>query len=245
MDKLNNIKATLKKSEDFSSPPPQVDIVSTHEVYIIDKNGERGRKICGAQRKDAPAGYVCLRPAGANTSHPGWSQCKQHDTALTNGNNTSLWATMNRGAGLPVNLSEFLENTNHIEDKHMRMVDDDIKLLYALQAGLITRDPMTQSDLDMVVKITDRILKAKEMKRKLEKEVQLDTKTVKEFINQIFGLIVANASRNVAKSIMTEILDKVIIPFNTQNRISGNDFSYEPESEEIINRLGDKDGSGK
>ena len=79
----------------------------------------------------------------------------------------------------------------------------------------------------------------------LEKEVQLDTKTVKEFINQIFGLIVANASRNVAKSIMTEILDKVIIPFNTQNRISGDDFTYEPESEEVMKTIGDKNGNGK
>jgi 2-hydroxy-3-keto-5-methylthiopentenyl-1-phosphate phosphatase len=124
----------------------------------------------------------------------------------------------------------------------MRLVDDDIKLLYSLQADLITRDPMTQSDLDMVVKITDRILKAKEMKRKLEKEVQLDTKTVKEFINQIFGLIVANASRNVAKSIMTEILDKVIIPFNTTNRITGEDFKYEPEALEAITEKKEKDG---
>lgn len=243
MDKLNNIKATLKKSEDFSKPPTEVDKVTAQEVYIIDEKGERGRRICGAQRKDAPAGFLCLRPAGANTQHPGWGCCNQHDTALTNGNNTSLWATMNRGAGLPVNLAEFLENANHIDEKHMRLVDDDIKLLYSLQAELITRDPMTQSDLDMVVKITDRILKAKEMKRKLEKEVQLDTKTVKEFINQIFGLIVANASRNVAKSIMTEILDKVIIPFNTNNRISGDDFKYEPEAIEAFNEIEDKDGN--
>ena len=41
---------------------------------------------------------------------------------------------------------------------------------------------------------------------------------------------------------MTEILDKVIIPFNTNNRISGDDFKYEPEAIEALEERKDPDG---
>jgi len=234
---MNRLKRKFDKNEEFKGDPPVIEKVSPLEAYSLKENGERNRRICGAQRRGAPQGWYCMRPAGSGTTHKGMGPCKFHDTEITKSTNTSLWYILNKGAGLPAVLGEYLENAENIQEDHLVKVDDDIKILYALQSFILSRDPLTNLDIDLVLKVSEKIFKAKELKKKLDKEVKLDTKTVKEFVNQIFSLIISNASQNVAKRIMTDILDKVVIPFNTEGRVKGNDFSVNAEYEEVVEQL--------
>ena len=135
---------------------------------------------------------------------------------------------------------EYFENAQIIEEKHLTSVDEDIKGMYALVSYVMQRrrdleNPeegyLTNQDIELVMKITDKIIKAKELRPKLKKEVSLDTTTVKAFVDQIFKIIMQNAAKNVGKRILTEIMDEVIVPFKTQGRIVGKEFDYKKESD--------------
>lgn len=246
----NSTVKDTEKSLTTTQSKPSVDKVSAYEVYLLDKKGTRTRKICGTQRNNQPAGYLCLKAAGDGTQHPGYAQCSYHDRQLTNPNNTSLWLQLNRQAGVPANLLEYLENAEIVQEEHLSSVDDDIKGLYAIMSYVMSRrrdheNPdegyLTNQDLDLMLKINDKILKAKELRPKLQKEVSLDTATVKTFVDQIFKIILANAAKNVGKRIMQSILDEVIVPLKTQGRIKGGEFDFQPASEEIVAEVIEED----
>jgi hypothetical protein len=241
LDKKKQLENTVKKAGQLAnSTKPKIDKVSPYEVYLVGENNQRTRRICGTQRNSMPEGYVCLKLSGDGTDHPGYGQCTYHDRQITNPNNTGLWQDLNRQAGLPANLMEYFENAQIIEEKHLTSVDEDIKGMYALVSYVMQRrrdleNPeegyLTNQDIELVMKITDKIVKAKELRPKLKKEVSLDTTTVKAFVDQIFKIIMQNAAKNVGKRILTEIMDDVIVPFKTQGRIVGKEFDYKKESD--------------
>lgn len=239
MEERKQLKTTIRKAGQLAhSSKPKVKKVTPYEVYLIDSKGRESKRICGTQRNSMPEGYYCVNVAGEGTDHPGWGQCQYHDRQLSNGQNTGLWLTLNRQAGLPANLLEYYQNAEVISEEHLSTVDDDIKALYALQTYILSRRRdenedgyITNQDIDLVMKLTDKIFKAKELRVKLKKEVSLDTTTVKAFVDQIFKIIMANAAKNVGKRILTEILEEVIVPFKTQGRIKGTEFDYAPTAD--------------
>ena len=128
-----------------SQPPlskaskPLIKKLNPNEAYLVDDHGRPTQRICGTQLSSEPAGHLCLKPSGTGTNHPGYGPCGFHDRQLTNLKNTDLWADMNRSAGMPVNLMEYLQNAELIEEKHLSAVDTDIKLLHAIQLYVMNR----------------------------------------------------------------------------------------------------------
>jgi len=209
----------------------EVEKVSSFESYVIE-NGVRTKRVCGRQRKNKPKGIVCLHPAGAHTVHPGYGQCSLHDNSITNSNRTNVWALLNIEAGLPSTLKEVFENAQLIDDIHLSEVDDDIKMMYALVGDIVHKGeevPLTSRDIDRVMGILGKIIKAKETRAKLNKEVKLDATTVKEFVNQIFEVVISLAPKDTARRILVQIMDEVIAPFKTAGRITGDEFDYQIE----------------
>jgi len=212
-------------------PKPDIEKVSNYEVYQLDRDKKRIKQICGVQRNNAPEGYVCLKPAGHGTNHPGTGPCKAHDRQLMNPNNTSLWHKMNRSQNLPSTLMEFMENATEIEETQLAMVDEDIRMLYALQSYFLEskskpdkdgkEKELSYDDIELSLKIINSIISAKEKRVKLKKEVVLDASTVKVFVDQVFKIIVGNTNQAHSRRILTEILDNVIMPFKHSGRIAG------------------------
>lgn len=229
-----------------SSTKPTFKKLNPYEVYLVDKKGRLKKRICGTQLSQLPEGYVCTNDPGLGTDHPGYAQCNVHDRQITNSNNTGLWLKLNRDAGLPENLLGFLENAAQIEEKHMVSVDDDIRSLYAILLFVMQKrkDPsdgdkgyLTNSDIETILKIMDKILKAKELRIKLNKELHLDMSTVKSFVDQIFKIIVSSTAEPIGKRILTEILEHVIVPFKTKGRIVGKDFEYDVGADKLYSRI--------
>jgi|TARA_Y100000310_G_scaffold338690_1_gene429125 hypothetical protein len=247
MDDKTQLKTTLRKADKLAnSTKPKVKKISSYEIYLLNKKGEQTKRICGCQLNNMPEGYVCVKGAGDGTDHPGWGQCNFHNRQITNTNNTGLWLELNRKAGLPNNLMEFLENAQIVEEQHLNDVDEDIRALYAIQTYVLARrrdteNPedgyLTNRDIELLIKITDRIFKAKELRPKLKREISLDTTTVKAFVDQVFKIVMSNAAQNVGRRILQEIVDEVIVPFKTQGRIVGDEFEYSPASEKIVQSL--------
>jgi len=74
--KRSEIHESTKKA--IAKGPPNVHEVSPYEVYLINPDGTRGRRICGAKRANLPPQYVCLMPAGKGTDHVGVGRCRIH-----------------------------------------------------------------------------------------------------------------------------------------------------------------------
>jgi len=220
--------------------------VSPYEVYLLDEGGNPSKRICGVQRNNRPKGHLCHMDAGAGTNHPGVGPCSSHDRQLANPNNTSLWHKLNREHNLPSTLMEFLENAQDIEDRILASIDDDIKFLYALKAYFLEKRgrnadgkeiDLSSDNIELALKITDTIIKAKEKRVKIKKEIVLDATTVRAFIDQIFRVIVANTNQAHSRRILTEILDGVILPFKQSGRISG-DIGFTNNTRKIAKDVG-------
>ncbi len=248
----NITNALQRAGEVIRERIPHVDQVSPHEVYLLDAKGKRARRICGAQRHKLPIGYVCLQIAGAGTEHPGEGACSAHDLYLINPNNTSLWNTMNRGKNLPANLMELMENAQLLEETHLSAIDEDIRMLYVLVQNTLDRNSihvlnpdtgeqeltfsMGSHDTELVMKLLDKVIKAKQMKAQLHKELAMDSTMVKAFIDQIFKIIVTSVAPQQSRRVMEEILEKVIVPYRTKNRIKGAEFQYEPSAADMAGK---------
>ena len=247
------------------STKPSYKKLNAYEVYLIDNKGRTIKRICGTQLSNLPKGYVCTKPAGAGTDHTGYAQCDIHDRQLSNPNNTNLWLELNKKAGLPANLLGFLENADLIQEHHLTSVDEDIKNLYGIMLyvmqkrrvgkkgkkdnegneeetvlsdeGLSDEGLLNNEDVEIILKITDKILKAKELRLKLNKELHLDANTVKSFVDQIFKIIVSSVAEDVAKRMLTEILENVITPFKTKGRIKGDEFEYDLEADKLYTQI--------
>jgi len=241
-----------KKSPQESKP--LVTKKDENEIYLINEHGDKLYRICGVQRNNMPPGYVCINRAGYKTVHVGWGPCNKHDRQLTNSNNTGLWARMNEKAGLPKNLLGFLEHTQDLEDSALAQVDGDIQGLYGMLLYVLNRKretidekkdgkeaeevgTLSSDDIELILKITDKIFKAKELRLKLNKELTLDMTTIKSFIDQMFKVILANAGAAVGKRLLAAILEEVIVPFKTQGRIKGEGFEYDLKEGKLFKEI--------
>ena len=250
------LNSAFRRGGKIKDPPPEIEIVSPHEVYLLDEEGDRVRKICGRQKSGFPKGYVCEQSAGHGTNHPGVGNCKKHDSSIPNPKNVGLWDRLNKDQGLPSTLAEYLENASDIEERHLTSVDEDIKALYGLftyqmskrkKAALAKGDideeqqlQLSNADLELALKIMDKILKAKEVRLKLSRELTLDTSTIKMFVNQIFQVATQKLPEHQAKMLLNAFLDQVIIPFQTKGRIKGGDFEYSPMSGQLMGDIKDE-----
>ncbi len=236
-----------RNGETVQATKPQIKRVNYYEVYLVDSRGRKKKRICGVQKNNMPQGYVCTNPAGADTDHPGIAQCSFHDRQITNPTNINLWARLNLENKLPVNLMELLESTKQIEETEMVRVDDEIRLLYALQGYLMSRAKplvdeegnkteegyLSSDNIELLMKLSDKILKAKDLRVRLNKELVLDTASVKSFVNQIFKIISEQASEAIARGIMVDIMEEVIVPFKTKGRMRGADLTFDEETGRI------------
>lgn len=61
------------------SSPPVIEEVSPKEIYLLDNNSHRVKKICGFMDGEWP----CTISAGLNTLHEGIGRCKKHEGTPT------------------------------------------------------------------------------------------------------------------------------------------------------------------
>lgn len=228
---------------------PLVTKKSESEIWLINPHGDKLYRICGIQRKDMPLGFVCINRAGYKTAHVGQGLCNKHDLRLTNPKNVGAWAKLNEKAGLPQNLLGYLEHTAKLEDTFLAQVDEDIKGLYALILYLMNRrkkepekgegkeEPeegfLVTTDIDLILKITDKIFKAKDLRLKLNKELTLDMTTISAFVDQMFKVIMANTGEKVGKVLLDTILKEVILPFKEQGKIKGDGLIFDAKTKEL------------
>lgn len=190
-------------------------------VWLVDSDGTKLRKICGHR----PAqGTPCLSPAGRGTDHPGFGKCRSHSRSkLFN-------VVLSRAHNYPTNFLELLEHSSQLESLQLNSLDPEIQMLYTLQNYILTmerdeRVHLSIEEIQMLQSLTSDIIKAKTVKAKIQRELKMDSTSIKEFIDQIFGLIAQRVDPAKAKLLFADILNQVIVPFQNKDRIAGDKVS--------------------
>ena len=235
----------------------KTEFITDDEIYLLTEENKRKRRICGRKVYGLPHPlFLCLNTAGSGTQHLGIGACQHHefsgDKALVQKRLNNLWAMMNTEAGVPSNLADMIEHAKQIDRKFLEVIDPDIRILYALLGcivgkGLNDEDTISPRNISQATKIIDKIVKAKYLRKQLEKETKLDVTTVSLFVREIFDIIKKFTPEMTAQQILTNVLEKVIKPYKEQNKIVTN-AEYEIEDavikefKEIVPGLGDRDG---
>lgn len=235
---LKSIGESLKKAQTLLKSPPLriLEIPEVSERWLVDEKGTKLRKVCGHWNSFSQR--PCLFPAGFGTNHFGKGSCRKH----SRGGLYNL--ILNAENGYPEKLGELLSHVESLDEREIIPLENEIKILYALQQYVMsnTIDGVLNLDqIDIIRKITSDLVKTKAIKHKIQREMKLDNTTVKEFVNQIFKTISENIKGPESKRLMTEILNKVIIPFQNTDRIGKSDVLGEEKVHRYLGSPEDED----
>lgn len=194
----------------------RVERVTAIEVYLI-RGSTRFKRICGSNA--TYSGNVCTYDAGYRTDHPARGFCWLHETTAS----VAAWnQIVSQGDDNDRPLVRYLRNAASITPHQLRELDGDIMFLHALvgqaQDG---KTILSSADLELIRKILADIVKAKETKAKIERDIKFEAESIKNFVNQVFSVVVSQLDPATARRIMNLVMDKVILPLEATDKISG------------------------
>lgn len=72
-------RQSARDAKRLNSVPPQIEEINPREIYLLDLDGHRVKKICGFKDEEWP----CTISAGSGTLHEGIGRCRKHENSLT------------------------------------------------------------------------------------------------------------------------------------------------------------------
>jgi len=201
----------------YQPPEIRIERVSAVEVYLLSGTS-RYKRICGSTA--TYSGGVCIYEAGLRTNHLGKGFCHLHETNQSN----AAWNLILRNEVDPETkpLLQYLQAAGGLSDSQLSDLTGEIQMLYSLIATVQhNKSILLPSDMDLIRKILGDLVKAKEVKSKIEKEVKFEVEGIKSFVNQVFSVIVAQLDAATARRVMNMIMEKVIMPLEATDKLSG------------------------
>lgn len=201
------------------------EVVSEYEVYMLDENGDRGKRVCGAKIKD---GGRCKIKAGAGTDHTGIGRCVKHDGEDSNSSN---WLEMVEDISDGSALGKALERS-----KKGEVAINDVTEELLMQRGLLMwyidhvmdregETEFTPKDIKIIKRLNKDLIKTKESAAKIKGSLKLDAVTVKKFVDQLMTFLVgeleSKLKRNEVMAIMEKMMEEVFIPMASRGMING------------------------
>jgi|SRR5690606_16432506 len=211
---------------------------SQSTFWIVDSTGTKIRPICGNRKSD---GTICFQQAGWGTEHLGFGRCQTHKRSpLYN-------LALSESENYPTRLRGFLELSDEVDNNILNKLDPEIKILSALLNYILTlpedseRTELSLEEIETAKGLLKEIIKAKTLRQKMLREIQLDYKHVKEFVGQIFSVIVHDLDPVQARNLMSDIYNKVIVPFQKTSQLSTSDYSLKQKISEVVSKVGNDD----
>ena len=201
-----------------------MEILSSEEAYLINKNGIR-KRICGAVRKD---GRYCTAGPGYKTDHSGIGYCLRHDRSLDGRLN---WLKMAAARAKGSTLSVMLENAANL-DLELTDLSNEVRFQQSMILWYIDfvmkRDPepeFTKDDINFLRGLNADVIRGKESAARIKGSMKLNALEVRQFIDQIFSFLVGRLSGLLDKAVMAGILQemasKVFLPMTATGAITG------------------------
>ena len=193
---------------------PNIERVSDQEVWLLDEEDQRIRRICGKIRPGMPDEFPCEEDAGKDTAHENSGYCLVHDVSIDlipKGRNT-----YERLINIEEKrtLLDFIVNTSTDESEHHTSVDSEIELLEAIIAKLVdaNKDSLTTKGADDIAKVAQKLGNLKKIKIETLKKEKLDSEVIAKFLKAVMGIIKMHTSIQTSKSIIMDIITNVAVP---------------------------------
>lgn len=232
-----------------------VKIVSKNEVYLLDDEGDKLKRICGAVKKD---GLRCKAPAGWKTDHTGYGLCWHHDKGK---DGVESWRKMTSDIAKGSSLGKILERN---KDGHVAVNDvtneirfqQDLLLWYVdhvmnrknFNEEGVPEDPeFTPKDIKILKNLNQDMIKAKESAARIKGSLKLDAVVVRKFVDSILTFLVSSLENKLRKnevmSIMEDMMEKVLVPMSSKGLINGDvsALSEVPEDMKSMKMISEND----
>lgn len=222
------VNPTTNREVYFSRGKPDVEYVGEREIWLVNEQEQRIKRICGHTLKDMPSGYLCLNDSGFRTNHKGVGYCFWHDYKQEG----KSWLQQITKLAKNQNLQTILEDVSDTENK-LEDISEELQLQRAIVAWYIdwigtateTGDP-NPDDMDRLMKYVREIRQTKESGARIRGSTQLEEMTVRSFIDQVFTVIVTYLKkRGMSREDITELLHlisiEVIDPMTAQSLNDG------------------------
>lgn len=229
--------------EVLSKPPPFLEIVEDYEIYKVDEQGNRLKRICGCPLlkklpdfvpegvknpyhvKDPYDEYRCLNTAGAGRDNK-FGPCKSHNRGRIGKamaeRSIDPEKAMNDGLAIPAG-----DLARHLKKVKKELSVDELyepaRALYeleALKSFIVGNMEAEGMDLDAIKQIADIITRASNVKltqAKFEQKM-LKNKNIERLVESlIHGMLAAVeqvAGRQMLSQIMEIFKNEVLLPIN-------------------------------
>ncbi|NHJ46158.1 MAG: hypothetical protein FK733_00085 [Asgard group archaeon] len=213
----------MSRAKNLDRVPPKVERITEFEVYLLDEQNQRIKRICGHKRNAVPNEFPCLVDAGYGTEHSGVGFCLKHDSTGMKSDFLISGET-----DFPETVRSAVDRIRDMDDSQMSDLDGDIKVLYALLQFIMTgtgtddnNRVLSKEGVKTATQIIQKIIDAKKTKHDLRKTMSIDVKMIRAFLNQVLGIIRRNVDEATSNRIFTEILQQVVFPMQRKELISG------------------------
>ena len=201
---------------------PNIERVSDQEVWLLDDENNRVRRICGKVRKGVPDEFPCTEDAGKGTAHEGEGYCEVHDVEIVMSPKTRNTYEMLVDKERKKSFMDYIVGAASSESEHHTSVDGEIELLEAIIASLVKThgDSMTPKVADDIAKVAQKLGNLKKIKIETIKKEKLDSEVVARFLKSIMGIIKMHTTSERAKVIIADIVQNVAVPMMNRNEMS-------------------------
>ena len=198
LNKLTRIahKETVRKTEE----PPKVEIITPSEVYLLDGENHRVKRICGAQDE---FGWPCTLTAGHGTFHEGESRCRKHE-----GKEVGKREYLERYLDVlnsDNRLKKYFELAN-IADKEAYSVENLTRITYALLIEHLNQAQYnwTKKEAFFVLTLIEQMRKMQETTSKIETQ-KVIANSISAWLRAVFQVIQNSVSYETFLKIREQI----------------------------------------
>jgi hypothetical protein len=193
---------------------PKIEKVSDTEVWLLNEDGTRTRRICGKVRNGIPEEYPCTEDAGKGTKHEGAGYCQEHDITIEISQKVRNTYSAIIDLDKKRSIMDYLSRSSQEETEHHTSVDSEIELLEALIAAILeaNKESITVKKADDIAKVAQKLGNLKKIKIEAMKKEKLDSEIVSRFLKQIMGVIKMHTSQQTTKNIIADIISQVVVP---------------------------------
>jgi len=197
---IYKIERDINKETKLTTAPPPIEEISTKEVYLLDENKNRLRRICG--HIDKETNWPCLRDSGEGTVHIGLGRCSSHDGGT--GQNEYMERLL-KTIDSESEIYEFLSDSSK-SDEDFFDVERLVRILDAFLNHYIATNQFgwSKKDIDRFLSILEQYRKLIDTQIKKEQNRVLSS-TVSFIIRAILGIIINNVSQDTYAKIVGQI----------------------------------------
>ncbi len=196
---IMEIESQARKEIKKTKEPPSIEKISEKEVYLLDNERRRIKKICGYIED----GWPCTSKSGQGTLHEGEGHCRKHD--YYNAGERGFTERLIQTISTDNDLTKYLDEINSA-DYDLYDIDRYIKLVDAfLTMHINNNKSLSGKELSRIMSMLEQNRRFIETHMKKEKN-RILAQGIAAWVKSVLQIIINNTSFDLYSKIQSQIL---------------------------------------